>query len=146
MQEGSSSLYYMRSRYYDRVTARFISRDQVKSFGPKSINPYQYALGNPLKYRDPLGLDPAELMEAQRQAGRTSYGEDRVEWLWTHGETPESKELAIDLAVKQGKTVVLIWWQKGRNMGHASVWIDPQTYVSFWPRPRGALWTSGAVA
>jgi len=56
MKEGDSGLYYMRARYYDSVSARFISRDPVKSIGPRSINPYQYAAGNPMINIDPLGL------------------------------------------------------------------------------------------
>jgi len=55
MNEGNS-LYYMRARYYDSVTGRFISRDPIKSINPKGINPYQYATGNPVKFFDPLGL------------------------------------------------------------------------------------------
>lgn len=54
MREGTS-LYYMRARYYDSLTARFLSRDPVRSLGPRSANPYQYGLGNPLLYGDPTG-------------------------------------------------------------------------------------------
>jgi len=50
----------MRARYYDSVTGRFVSRDPVKSIEPRSINPYQYALGNPLAYLDPSGQDPSQ--------------------------------------------------------------------------------------
>ena len=48
----------MRARYYDSASGRFISRDPVKGIGPKSINPYQYALGNPKHYSDPTGNLP----------------------------------------------------------------------------------------
>ncbi len=57
MREGESGLYYMRARYYDSKTARFISRDPVKTIGPRSINPYQYAIGNPMHYVDPSGQE-----------------------------------------------------------------------------------------
>ena len=55
-QEGTSGLYYMRARYYDSETGRFLSRDLIKTIDPRAINPYQYALGNPKKYIDPTGL------------------------------------------------------------------------------------------
>jgi RHS repeat-associated protein len=60
-QEGSTGLYYMRARYYDSETGRFVSRDPVQSFSPEQLNPYQYALGNPLRHADPTGLLPFPL-------------------------------------------------------------------------------------
>jgi RHS repeat-associated protein len=56
MQEGATSLYYMRARYYDSAPARFLSRDPVRSLAPNAIDPYQYALGDPARYIDPTGL------------------------------------------------------------------------------------------
>lgn len=56
MKEGDSGLYYMRARYYDCTSARFLSRDPASSTDPMEINPYQYATDNPITYTDPLGL------------------------------------------------------------------------------------------
>lgn len=56
MRESGNGLYYMRARYYDSGTARFITRDPVKTIEPRSINPYQYALNDPMLYTDPSGL------------------------------------------------------------------------------------------
>ncbi len=58
VQEGNSGLYYNRARYYDSVSGRFITKEPAMSMGPRSINPYQYALGNPTFYSDPSGLYP----------------------------------------------------------------------------------------
>jgi len=55
MQEGSTGLYYMRARYYDSMTGRFISRDPVRSLSPRQINPYQYAMENTMHYMDVWG-------------------------------------------------------------------------------------------
>jgi RHS repeat-associated protein len=57
-QEGDSGLYHMRARYYDAMTQRFISREPFWPMmtNPKTINPYQYAAGNPVSYIDPGGL------------------------------------------------------------------------------------------
>jgi RHS repeat-associated protein len=93
MDEGNG-LYYVRARYYDSATSRFISRDPIKSIGPRSVNPYQYAWSNPLRYGDWSG-GPAGLIRiptqkslcggaATRFAGDSTF--DRllwgVEWDW----------------------------------------------------------------
>ena len=58
-REGDGGLYQMRARYYDAVTARFISREPLwpRVDKPHELNPYQYALQNPEKYIDPIGLE-----------------------------------------------------------------------------------------
>ncbi|GEM_PF-3624124 len=58
-QEGETGLYQMRARYYDSLTARFLSRDPAWKYedDAKSVNPYQYAGQNPLSFIDPSGLD-----------------------------------------------------------------------------------------
>jgi len=58
MQEGTTSMYYMRARFYDSANGRFLSRDPAVSFDPMAMNPYPYAIGNPIGYNDPTGLDP----------------------------------------------------------------------------------------
>lgn len=60
MQEGSTGLYHVRGRYYDAATGRFVSRDPVSAIDPRSINPYQYAFGNPIAYVDITGLSPED--------------------------------------------------------------------------------------
>ena len=76
-QEGSTGLYYMRARYYDSATGRFLSPDPEAGTDPQSVNPYQYALGNPNAFADPTGLaveyvkvaklyDPCHSLGAQR--------------------------------------------------------------------------------
>jgi RHS repeat-associated protein len=57
--EPAAALYHMRARYYDPLTARFLSRDPVapKLEDIRSLDPYQYVAGNPLTYIDPIGLD-----------------------------------------------------------------------------------------
>ena len=60
VQEGDTGLYYIRARYYDAVSARFISRDPAGSIEPRHINPYQYSFENPLLYIDSAGARPVE--------------------------------------------------------------------------------------
>jgi len=61
LKEGESGLYYMRDRYYDSVTGRFISRDPVRTIDPASTNPYQYAACNPRMLIDPTGEEEGEI-------------------------------------------------------------------------------------
>ncbi len=60
MDEGDG-FYYLRARYYDANSARFISRDTIQNPDPRTINPYQYALNNPLLYTDDTGRAPKKV-------------------------------------------------------------------------------------
>lgn len=55
--ESESGLYYFRARDYDANTGQFLSRDPVDLIEtePESLNPYQFAYGNPYVYSDPTG-------------------------------------------------------------------------------------------
>jgi len=52
-----TNLIYLRVRYYDPATGRFISKDPVRGIAtiPQTLNPYTYALNNPILYSDPSG-------------------------------------------------------------------------------------------
>ncbi|WP_017327083.1 RHS repeat-associated core domain-containing protein [Synechococcus sp. PCC 7336] len=56
--EQELGLYYLRQRYYDPSTGRFISRDAFEGFitNPISQNRYLYANANPVTYTDPSGF------------------------------------------------------------------------------------------
>jgi RHS repeat-associated protein len=59
----------MRGRFYDPVTARFLSTDPwLDALVPQSLNPYSYVLNSPLRFIDPSGFapyvpDPTQWME-----------------------------------------------------------------------------------
>ncbi|QQR65359.1 hypothetical protein IPH92_02135 [Candidatus Kaiserbacteria bacterium] len=55
--DEETGLLYLRARYYDPETGRFISRDPVRGTldNPLSQNPYVYSLDNPVAYSDPSG-------------------------------------------------------------------------------------------
>jgi len=50
---------YLRARYYDPETGRFISEDPIRD----GLNWYVYASNNPVNRSDPLGLEDVELRE-----------------------------------------------------------------------------------
>jgi len=57
----SADLYQMRARYYDGRARRFISRDPAGVLRhPQLVNPYQYAVQNPLRFFDVTGAFPSE--------------------------------------------------------------------------------------
>ncbi len=55
--DSETGLEYLRARYYDPTTGRFISRDPVRGTldNPLTQNPYIYAGDNPMMYSDPSG-------------------------------------------------------------------------------------------
>jgi len=52
-----TNLVYLRARYYDPATGRFLSKDPVRGLPslPQTLNPYTYAVNNPIRYTDPSG-------------------------------------------------------------------------------------------
>lgn len=51
-------LYYLRARWYDAGSGRFLSRDPAQLTAPREINPYAYAALDPMQFNDPSGLAP----------------------------------------------------------------------------------------
>jgi RHS repeat-associated protein len=58
--DDETGLIYLRSRYYDPETGRFISRDSFAGFdtNTQSLNRYTYVQNNPVVYSDPSGKNP----------------------------------------------------------------------------------------
>ena len=55
--DETTGLYYLRARYMDTTTGRFISQDSYQGSinGPVSLHKYLYANANPVTYSDPSG-------------------------------------------------------------------------------------------
>ena len=57
--DSDLQLYYLQTRYYDSVTGRFISADDISYLGANgdlnSFNLYAYCSNNPIMYTDPSG-------------------------------------------------------------------------------------------
>jgi RHS repeat-associated protein len=51
----ATGFFYLRNRYYDSETGRFLSEDPLGLAG--GLNPYTYAANSPVTFRDPFGLD-----------------------------------------------------------------------------------------
>ena len=58
--DSESGNIYLRARYYNSTTGRFISEDPAKD----GVNWYVYCGGNPVMLVDPWGLRPGDLIES----------------------------------------------------------------------------------
>ena len=58
--EGAENLFFMRNRYYDANTGRFIQRDSIGFSGGQSNLLYAYVSNDPLSKIDPMGSSPIE--------------------------------------------------------------------------------------
>jgi RHS repeat-associated protein len=60
-REPTHELDSARLRWYSPSARRFLSRDLIGASGARDASPYQYAMGDPLRFADPTGLDEAEV-------------------------------------------------------------------------------------
>jgi RHS repeat-associated protein len=71
-------LYYLRARYYNPLTGRFLSRDPEDGtpYDPKTLHKYLYAGGDPVNAKDPTGREDAEeygFLYTEIRTGLTAY-------------------------------------------------------------------------
>jgi RHS repeat-associated protein len=78
------SLYYLRARYYNPDTGRFLSRDPEAGIAldPKSLHKYLYAGGDPVNASDPTGrfLFEDALIEGGSKESATTIALRRLGW------------------------------------------------------------------
>ncbi len=100
MDEGNG-VYYVRARYYDADNGRFVSRDPIKSTTPKGVNPYQYALANPLRIVDVTGREGLFIERVREYADKV-----KVRLLLNRGKYDSGYNTAIDSLVEDDRKVV----------------------------------------
>jgi RHS repeat-associated protein len=84
--DSGTGLLWLRARYYDPVTAQFLTRDPLTAL---TRTPYAYAANNPLNHTDPSGLEP--INESYGYPGGFGGGEG------TKGETPGEGEVGAEV-------------------------------------------------
>ena len=67
--DNETGLYYLRARYYDPYTGRFVSEDSYwgEDTNPLSLNLYTYAYNNPIRFIDPTGHNAEQIDGLIRQ-------------------------------------------------------------------------------
>ena len=76
MEEGNG-LKFMRARYYDDATGRFLNKDLMRGSiaRPQSLNRYAYGLNNPVNRIDPRGLQEEDPREEEEIEGNDPVAE-----------------------------------------------------------------------
>jgi RHS repeat-associated protein len=81
-----TGLIYLRTRYLETSTGRFIQADPVvgTAFIPLSLHPYLYANDNPLKYVDPQGTQSIieKVLESLRDKAEACFNAGDLDCVW----------------------------------------------------------------
>lgn len=78
MYDGGTGQYYLRARFYNPVTGRFLQEDVYRGDG---LNLYAYCANNPVKYYDPSGymsLCPGGKMDPGNGSNKLLPGEGEI--------------------------------------------------------------------
>jgi len=73
MLDSATGLYYVRARYYDGQTGRFVEADSLggRPLMVETYHPYTFSNSNPIVWRDPLGLFGLEEVGASVSISRS---------------------------------------------------------------------------
>lgn len=100
MEEGNG-LKFMRARYYDVTTGRFLNKDLVPGHirNPQSLNRYAYVKNNPITRIDPLGLDSFTYFDESLGQGLTGLPRDLGQCPLPNNGPPTTLTQVIDDAI-----------------------------------------------
>lgn len=118
-------LVYMSARYYDPISARFVSADSVvrNALAPQALDRYAFVEGDPVNYIDPSGhmRRDIELMKERKEAWRAlmvDYYEKLNNWCEPFcGVTPAStfvvwgKDGSVKFVAQPGDDASILAWQ-----------------------------------
>ncbi len=83
--DPETGMYYLNSRMYDPITARFLQEDTYTGVGsaPLSLNLYTYCYNSPLKYYDLTGHSPESIQRIQDKIDELSQSGSHNAGLWS---------------------------------------------------------------
>ncbi len=99
--------YYMRARYYDPKSARFISQDPI-GFDAGDVNLYAYVGNNPIDRIDPEGKEAAVCGDGYELKTVTMTTMDKKtidKFLYPHGDVPPRKDILLVKPIQSIKRV-----------------------------------------
>jgi RHS repeat-associated protein len=79
--DSDLGLYYLRARYYDALTGRFMTRDPFDGYIdiPETLHRYLYVGGDPINWIDPTGWDEEEEGEVDVEISTSKQVEEGLE-------------------------------------------------------------------
>jgi RHS repeat-associated protein len=106
--DADLGLYYLRARYYNPATGRFLSRDPEdgKPIDPKTLHKYLYAGGDPVNRIDPRGR---EMFEIALEDTWIETGEDWAVKALGITICGAYADLALDLIGAEGEGREILW-------------------------------------
>jgi RHS repeat-associated protein len=140
-EQANVGLYHMGARFYDLHIGQFVSPDSIipQPGNPQTLNRFSYALGNPLRYRDPTGHWDEDWEERfEQEHGRPATDQDWWdyqfslqfdEWIagfWEYTASLRALLWGADVTIKRGDTgwriaqaeaVEEAVWQIGNRFG-----------------------------
>ena len=107
-QDPESGLYYLRNRYYQPSTGRFMQRDPIGYEG--GLNLYAYCNGDPIQGSDPDGLQPRPwMMTDPMGASQPKLGRPGFKNPWDYGKVVGGMALLIPAANGAARTATLAY-------------------------------------
>ena len=112
--DSETGFVYLRNRYYDPNTGRFISQDPIKD----GDNWYVYANNNPIMFFDPFGLAPT-----------TKEAAEMADHIYHWDQNNDKKDRIVS-----GWRLIDVWWgRESMKMGiyirNSDDWENPSEYV-----------------
>ena len=150
---AATGLQYLRARWYDPVTGRFTQVDPfpgVLSL-PGTLNPYPYALNNPLRYTDPSGeiawmvAAPiiGGIVGAATYGATLAIGRSTREFNWRDLGTATAMGAATGVLLATGTPMGIAAALAGLSSAASQVLVDEGCFD--WPTLAG-MYVNGAVA
>lgn len=113
-EDDFTELTYMSARYYDRLSARFLSPDPARDFNlynPKSFNLYQYVHNDPVNAWDPDGQirrkRRGKIIFEKSKRGYIRHGSGQIAYSWEgHIFTDDGREVKAYRFIKGDRGMI----------------------------------------